>query len=607
MTDFFGKLWVFVRPYRGRFYLGLLCGVFYGLSQPLLIAVLKVVLGLVFNGSTNFSDQLEKAPHFHSLAHWLALRLPEFHAPRTPIGWTGLIGAIPTVMLLRVTLAYLSIYLTNWSAMHAIADIRTKLFSHLQNLSLGFFNQNSTGDLIARVTNDTQVLYGIIGGTFASMVKDPVSIIGLLGSLLLLQPTLTLISMVVFPICIVPIVIYGRKVRKSARAVQQYNAELTNLMHESFTGTRVIKAYNLEETVSDQFRATTRKYVSQLMRVIRANEIPSQLMELFGACGITLVFLYILSLPPDQRPHMEDFTTFALTMVLIYPAIKSLTRMHNQIHQARAASERVFELLAIQNTIAEPTQPRMLHSTNETIEFTNLDFNYGDKPILRNINLTIQPGQLVGLVGGTGSGKTTLANLLLRFYDPTRGSIRIGGVDIREVSTRDRRNHIAVVAQETVLFNDTIRRNIELGRLGAASEDIIAAARHAHAYDFIMDKPQGFDTVIGEKGVTLSGGQRQRLAIARAVLKSVPILILDEATSALDTESERAVQTALDELMKGRTTICIAHRLSTIRHADVIVVLDRGRIAETGTHEQLFQRGGVYRKLHDIGSGAADI
>jgi subfamily B ATP-binding cassette protein MsbA len=304
---------------------------------------------------------------------------------------------------------------------------------------------------------------------------------------------------------------------------------------------------------------------------------------------------------------MEDFTTCALTMVLIYPAIKSLTRMHNQIHQARAASERVFELLAIQNTIAEPTQPRMLHSTNETIEFTNLDFNYGDKPILRNINLTIQPGQLVGLVGGTDSGKTTLANLLLRFYDPTRGSIRIGGVDIREVSTRDLRNHIAVVAQETVLFNDTIRRNIELGRLGAASEDIIAAARHAHAYDFIMDKPQGFDTVIGEKGVTLSGGQRQRLAIARAVLKSVPILILDEATSALDTESERAVQTALDELMKGRTTICIAHRLSTIRHADVIVVLDRGRIAETGTHEQLFQRGGVYRKLHDIGSGAADI
>jgi len=601
MIDFIRKLWGFVRPYRGRFYLGLLCGVFYGMSQALLLVVLRVVMGLVFNNTANLQGQLDKAPRLlKPLAHWLAGRLPEFHAPHSTAGWVLLIGTVPAVMLVRVALAYLSIYLTNWAAMHAIADIRTKLFSHLQNLSLGFFSKNSTGDLIARITNDTQVLYGIIGSTFASSVKDPVTIVCLLGSLLLTQPTLTLISIIVFPVCIVPIVIYGRKVRKSARAVQAYNAELTNLMHESFTGTRVIKAYNLEETVSDQFRATTRKFVGQLMRVIRANEIPSQLMELLGATGIALVFLYIVHLPAAQRPDMADFTTFVLTMVLIYPPIKSLTRLHNQMEQARAASERVFELLATQNSVMEPAQPKMLHSTNEAIEFVNLDFNYGDKPVLRNINLTVKPGQLVGLVGASGSGKTTLANLLLRFYDPTRGSVRIGGVDVREVSTRDLRNHIAVVAQENILFNDTIRRNIELGRLGAATEEIIAAARHAHAYDFIMDKPLGFDSVIGEKGVMLSGGQRQRLAIARAVLKNVPILILDEATSALDTEAERAVQTALDELMKGRTTICIAHRLSTIRNADVIVVMDQGRIVETGTHDELFQRGGVYKKLWEL-------
>ena len=601
MIDFIRKLWGFVRPYRGRFYLGLLCGVFYGMSQALLLGVLRVVMGLVFNHSVNLQGQMDKAPRLlKPPAHWLADRLPEFHAPHSTAGWVLLIGAVPAVMLVRVTLAYLSIYLTNWAAMHAIADIRTKLFRHLQNLSLGFFSKNSTGDLIARITNDTQVLYGIIGSTFASSVKDPVTIVCLLGSLLLTQPTLTLISIIVFPVCIVPIVIYGRKVRRSARAVQAYNAELTNLMHESFTGTRVIKAYNLEETVSDQFRATTRKFVGQLMRVIRANEIPSQLMELLGATGIALVFLYIVGLPGAQRPDMADFTTFVLTMVLIYPPIKSLTRLHNQMEQARAASERVFELLATQNSVLEPAQPKMLHSTNEAIEFVNLDFNYGDKPVLRNINLTVKPGQLVGLVGASGSGKTTLANLLLRFYDPTRGSVRIGGVDLREVSTRDLRNHIAVVAQENILFNDTIRRNIELGRLGASNEDIIAAARHAHAYEFISEKPQGFDSVIGEKGVMLSGGQRQRLAIARAVLKNVPILILDEATSALDTEAERAVQTALDELMKGRTTICIAHRLSTIRNADVIVVMDQGRIVETGTHDELFQRGGVYKKLWEL-------
>jgi subfamily B ATP-binding cassette protein MsbA len=601
---FLRQIWGFVRPYRGRFYLGLLCGVLYGLTNGILLGVAQVVLDLVFNGKTDFHDKLEHSKEWiRPLAHWLAQHTHEIQAPTSLAGKVLMISAIPAVMLVRIVLAYLSIYLTNWSAMKAIADIRTKLFSHLQNLSLGFFNKNSTGDLIARITNDTQVLYGIVGSSFASAVKDPVTIISIIVYQLALQPALTVVSVIVFPVCIVPIVIFGRKVRKSARAVQAYNAELTNLMHESFTGTRVIKAYNLEETVSDQFRETTRKYVGQAMRVVRANEIPSQLMEFFGGVGIALVFLYIINMTPALRPTESGLFAFIIGIVMIYPPIKAFTRLHNQLHQAKAASERVFELLATENSVVEPAQPKMLHSTNETIEFINIDFNYGDKPVLRNINLTIKPGQLVALVGESGSGKTTLANLLLRFYDPTRGCIRIGGVDIRDVTTRDLRNHIAVVAQENILFNDTIRRNIELGRLGASNEDIVAAAKHAHAADFIMEKPEGFDTVIGEKGVTLSGGQRQRLAIARAVLKSVPILVLDEATNALDAQSERVVQTALDELMKTRTTICIAHRLSTIFHADVIVVMDHGRIAETGTHEELLQRGGLYKKLHDLHVG----
>ena len=607
MTDFLRQLWGFVRPYRGRFFLGLLCGIFYGLVNGLLIGAVKVVVQLVFEGETNLHQQLENAPKWiRPLSHPLASLVPELHAPAAndTVRWLLIIGTIPAIMLLRNTLQYLSIYLTNWSAMRAIADIRTKLFSHLQNLSLGFFSRARTGDLIARITSDTQVLYSIVGSSFASMVKDPITILCLLGYQLATQPTLTLISIVVFPVCIVPIVIFGRKVRKSARAVQKFNAELTNLMHESFTGSRVIKAYNLEETVSAEFRAITQKYVGQLMRVIRANEIPSQLMEFFGATGIALVFLYIQHsmqfLPKDQQPKSSDFLTFVLTIVMIYPPIKALTRLHNQLHQARAASERVFELLATKNSVPEPAQPKMLQAAPADIEFQNLDFNYGEKPVLHNINLTVNAGQLVALVGASGSGKTTLANLLLRFYDPVRGVIKIGGVDLREVSTRDLRNQIAIVTQENILFNDTIRRNIELGRLGATNDEIVAAARHAYAYDFITQKPEGFDAVIGEKGVSLSGGQRQRLAIARAVLKNAPILILDEATSALDTESERAVQAALDELMKGRTTICIAHRLSTILHADVIVVLDQGRIVETGTHTELIQHGGIYQKLHEL-------
>jgi subfamily B ATP-binding cassette protein MsbA len=607
MTDFLRQLWGFVRPYRGRFFLGLVCGFCYALVNCLLLGAVKVVVQLVFEGETNLHQQLESAPRWiHPLSHPLASLVPELHAPaaKDTVRWLLIIGVIPAIMLLRNTLQYLSIYLTNWSAMRAIADIRTKLFSHLQNLSLGFFNRASTGDLIARITNDTQVLYSIIGSSFASAVKDPITVACLLGYQLATNTILTLISIVVFPVCIVPIVIYGRKVRKSARAVQEYNAELTNLMHESFTGNRVIKAYNLEDTVSAQFRATTKKYVGQMMRVVRANEIPSQLMEFFGAVGVALVFLYIQHsmqfLPKDRQPQESDFLTFVLTIVMIYPPIKSLTRLHNQLHQARAASERVFQLLALKNSVPEPAAPKMLHADKADIEFQNLDFNYGEKPVLHNINLTVKAGQLVALVGASGSGKTTLANLLLRFYDPVRGAVRIGGTDIREVATRDLRSQIAVVTQEIILFNDTVSRNIELGRLGATNDEIVAAAKLAHACDFIAQKPEGFDAVIGERGVSLSGGQRQRLAIARAVLKNAPILVLDEATSALDTESERAVQAALDELMKDRTTLCIAHRLSTILHADMIVVLDQGRIVETGRHAELIHRGGIYQKLYEL-------
>ena len=607
MKDFLRHLWGFVRPYRGRFFLGLLCGIGYGLVNGILLFTVRMVVQLVFSHKTDLHTQLEKAPHWiHPVSERLAALVPEFDAPKPNdvLGWVLIIGAIPAIMLVRNTLQYLSIYLTNWSAMHAIADIRTKLFSHLQNLSLGFFNKASTGDLIARITNDTQVLYGIVGSSFASAVKDPVTILCLLTYLLAANTTLTLISIVVFPVCIVPIVIFGRKVRKSARAVQEYNSDLTSLMHESFTGNRVVKAYNLEETVSSEFRSITKKYVGQMLRVVRANEIPSQLMEFFGAAGIALVFLYVQHtmqfLPKDQQPKSEDFLTFVLAIVMMYPPIKAFTRLHNQVHQARAASERVFELLAIQNTVVEPTEPKMLHASHADIEFQNVDFNYGEKPVLRNINLTVKAGQLVAFVGQSGSGKTTLANLLLRFYDPVGGVIKIGGVNIRDVTTRDLRNQIAVVTQEPVLFNDTIRRNIELGRPGATEEEIIAAARHAHAYDFIMDKPEGFAAVVGEKGMQLSGGQRQRLVIARAMLKDAPVLVLDEATSALDSESERAVQVALDELTKGRTTFCIAHRLSTILHADVIIVMNEGRIVETGRHEELVKRGGTYQRLYEL-------
>jgi subfamily B ATP-binding cassette protein MsbA len=284
----------------------------------------------------------------------------------------------------------------------------------------------------------------------------------------------------------------------------------------------------------------------------------------------------------------------------MYQPIKSLIRVHNQLQQADAATQYAFGILATQSNIPEAARPLALKSAQADIDFKGVSFSYGEAPALFDINLTVRAGQMVALVGSSGSGKTTMTNLLLRFYDPQKGAICIGGVDIRGVPLAELRRQIAIVTQENILFNDTIANNIALGRPGASQKEIIAAARHAHAHDFIMDKPLGYETVVGEKGVALSGGQRQRLAIARAILKNAPILILDEATSSLDTESERAIQAALDDLMQHRTTLCIAHRLSTVQHADLIVVLQEGRLAESGKHTELLRRDGVYRRLYEL-------
>jgi subfamily B ATP-binding cassette protein MsbA len=600
MQLFFRRIWTFVRPYRGRLFLGLACGVLSALANGALTLAIKQVVNLQFGGSgTPSSGQgLTQGPAvLHSLAHWL----PQLPAPSSPLGRVLFIATIPGAMLIRNLFGYLNIYLMNWAAVRAIADLRTRLFDHLQNLSQDFFSQARTGDLIARITSDTQVLYGIISGSLGSMVKDPVTVLVLLGVMLAQrgQRTLALVSLVVLPVCLVPITIYGRKARKSARLMQGHISELTSLMHESFTGNRIIKAYNLEGTVLKQFQETTRKAIGHMMRLVRANEIPSQFTEFLGAVGASLVLLYVAT---DKTGTWTpgDLFAFIISIVVMYQPIKSLAKLHNQLNQAAAASQKVFEMLQITSTVVDPPKPVPLDARGADIYFENIEFDYGDKPVFCGIDLRVKAGQMVAVVGSSGSGKTTLANLLLRFYDPKRGAVRIGGTDIRDVSIKDLRRQIALVAQETILFNDTIRNNIALGRPGASDAEIEAAARHAYAHEFILQKPQGYDTIVGEKGAVLSVGQRQRITIARAILRDAPILVLDEATSALDTESERAVQAALEELMQGRTTICIAHRLSTIQKADVIVVLDKGRIIESGAHAQLIQSRGCYCRLYEL-------
>jgi subfamily B ATP-binding cassette protein MsbA len=609
MFKFLLKVWGLARPYRGRVALGVVTGVIAGLMEPIMIATVAFVYGVIFPaaGAPSLASQLKAAPEFVQSWARAAEQALAAGVQTHPGAVVLLVAFIPLVMLLRGLFGYLNMYFLQWAAIRAVTDLRVRLFEHLMKLSAGFFNRANTGELMSRVMSDTATLQYILSFATAVIVKDPVLLVGMLSLLLWRSTKITLISMVVMPVCMFPIVIYNRKVRRSSRALQTHVAELGTVMAESFTGNRVIKAYNLESTVVDQFRATARRFISHYMRIIRSAEIPGPMLEFVGAIGIALVLFYLMSQQAGNRPDAKKLLLVIGGIFAMYKPLKNVAKLYNSIEQARAASERVFDLLATQNSIPEPAQPKPLRAAGAAIEFQNVSFSYDAKPddarpVLRGIQLAVKPGQLVALVGSSGSGKTTLSNLLLRFYDPQEGAIRIGGTDIREVATRDLRDQIAIVTQETVLFNESIRRNIELGRPGSSQDQIIEAAKNAYAHDFIMEKPSGYDTVVGEKGAMLSGGQRQRLAIARAILKNAPILVLDEATNALDAESEQAVQAALDRLMIGRTTICIAHRLSTIQKADLIVVLDQGQIVETGTHAELMERQGIYRRLYELHS-----
>ena len=606
MIAFLRQLAELVKPYKVRLGLGVLTGFIAGLMEPLMIVTVTFVFSILFPspGAGSIDQQLlnaqAKAPVF--VQHWIeSIRTalpPGGSTPTTP-ALIILVSAIPCVIVLRGLFGYLNVYLLQWAAVRAIADLRARLFTLLMSQSATFFSKTSTGELMSRVSGDTGALQGTISNSLQTMVKDPVTLVGFLVFLLWSQPKLTLISMVVLPICIVPIAIYSRKIRHSAKAIQTHAAELNKLMVESFTGHRIIKAYNLESRVIASFRETADKFIGHYMRVVRSQEIPGPMLEFFGSIGLALVLIY-LSVETGGQAKSSDFLAIVLSIFSMYKPVKSLVRLHANLEQAKSASERVFELLATRSSIVEPAKPKPLRAVGADIRFDGVSFNYGEKSVLTNISLHVKAGQLVALAGSSGSGKTTLSNLLLRFYDPQSGCITIGGVDIRDVQTQELRSQIAVVTQEVILFNDTIENNIALGRPGATKAQIEEAARHAHAHGFILEKPNGYQTKIGEKGVNLSGGQRQRLAIARAIVKDAPILILDEATSSLDNESEQVVQQALEELMQGRTTICIAHRLSTIQKADLIVVLDQGQIVEQGTHSELLTRGGHYQKLYEL-------
>ena len=491
-------------------------------------------------------------------------------------------------------------YLTDYVGLRIVNDVRNALNRHFQSLSLSFFYRHPTGTLIARVNSDVQLLRYAITDALASFMKDSVSLTALMFVAFLKDWVLASIAFVVFPASVLPIMRMSRKIKRFTRRGQISTGALTSLLQESIQGNRIVKAFGMESYEQERFQQENWRLFKQSLRASRTRAIVAPSMELLASIGIGAVVWYGGWSVIGGGRTQGEFMAFMAAIFLMYGPFKGLARTYTAVHQGLAGAERVFEILDEMPAVTDKPNAQVARSFSNGIRFDNVSFAYKETPVLKNVDLTIAAGQMVAVVGMSGVGKSTLVDLIPRFYDVTAGRVCVDGVDVRDLTVRSLRAQIAIVTQHTFLFNDTIRRNIAYGEPERSMEDVIAAAKAAHAHEFILGLPKQYDSMIGEMGMQLSGGQRQRLAIARAVLKNAPILILDEATSALDTESERLVQDALETLMSTRTTIVIAHRLSTVRKADRIVVMVDGAVVEQGTHEELLRRNGEYSKLYAV-------
>lgn len=494
---------------------------------------------------------------------------------------------------------YLQSYHMSMVGQRVVIDIRQEMVDHLLRHDLRFFANTSTGNLTARVWNDITLMNTAVTQAITAMVLHLLTIIGLTGMVWYFNPKLAFLSMFVFPIAVYPLIKFGQRLRKYTKKGQEILQEMNHVLVEGFTGIRIVKAFNMEAVESKRFRSEESTLLNVIRRFTRIKSISHPVMEMIGAVGVAAIILLGGTMVIRGEMTQGDFFSFMAALMMLYDPVKKMNGLNHTIQSGAAAAERVFELLDTPPEVVDRPGARELAGVREGIRFEGVRFRYdeGDE-VLHGIDLDVPAGNVVAFVGPSGGGKSTLVNLIPRFFDVTAGSIRIDGVDIRDMTQKSLRHHIAYVTQQTFLFNESIRANIAYGMEGALEAEIVDAAKAAHAHDFILGLPGGYDAIVGEQGVKLSGGQRQRISIARAILKNAPILILDEATSALDSESEKEVQNALDNLMVGRTTFVIAHRLSTIRAADMIVTLVDGCVAEVGSHEALLAAEGAYARLY---------
>jgi len=557
------------RVYRGRLALALVAMAAYGAAQAYLTYLIKTIFDDVLN-------------HQRQVAF--------------------VVGAVVVAYLVKGIGAFVSSYVMTDVGQRVVEDLRNRMFRHTLGQSAAFFKGRSSGQLLSRLTNDIAQVQQAASETMVDLVRESLAVVGFLGLLLYWDPRLTLVCLTAAPVILYPLVNLGRKLRQTTRLSQEHQEHLSHVAVEAFTGHRIVKAFGAETREAARFATAGRALYRANMKVTAALAALPPIMELFGGIAIATALWYGAREIGAERMTQGMFTAFVAALLMMYTPLKKLSRVNANLQQAAAASERIFELLDTHTEVQDRPGAPALRPIREQLAFRQVTFEYEDadgRNALNGVSFAVRAGQTVAIVGRSGAGKSSLANLVPRFYDPTGGAILIDGVDVREVALASLRAQIGMVTQETVLFDDTVRANIAYGRPDASQADIEAAAVSAHAHDFIMTMPRRYDTVVGERGQRLSGGQRQRLAIARALVKNPPILILDEATSSLDAESEALVQDALANLMRNRTSIVIAHRLSTVQRADLIVVIDRGRVVETGRHDDLIARpDGAYATLH---------
>ena len=511
-------------------------------------------------------------------------------------GLFAMCGVLLLIIVINSAAYFSSMVLLQWVGQRVVMDLRIKLFAHLQELSVSFYAKASSGDMLSRAVADTQLLQHTVTSVITDAVRQPVTFLLVLGYIIFIEWELALFSVVLLPVVILPIVLIGRRLRRISREGQKRLADLTSVMKESLDGVAVVKAFGQEKREEARFSEQCRGFFRRMMSATKAKALSEPITHIGGGLGGIGVILYSMS----AGMPIEQCVIFGCAIWALYEPVKKLSRISMEIQQSSAAADRVFEIIDAPVTVSNAPDAVPISGSLSEIEFRDVVFGYGDKQVFTNLNLKIAAGESVAVVGPSGGGKTTLVSLLLRFFDPQSGAVMRNGEDFRKFTTESIRASIGLVMQDTFLFNSTIADNIAYGKPDATQEQIEAAARLAHAHEFIMQKELGYNTVVGERGISLSGGQKQRIAIARALLRNPSILILDEATSALDTESERHVQQAIDELMGRMTIIVIAHRLSTIAKCDKIAVVANGGVAEYGTQTELLAKNGIYTRLHTM-------